>query len=103
LLSHSFQTPNLRAYVEAQVAAKANQVSCDASEEVSGNAELVGCSKVKFFTRMRADGPCNGGYSESYALLGYNRAEDCANFCMADETTLSTLLGFNFDCDICEW
>jgi hypothetical protein len=36
-------------------------------------------------------------------LLGYNRAEDCANFCMADETTLSTLLGFNFDCDICEW
>jgi hypothetical protein len=95
----SMQTPNLRSYVEAATGADAVHV-CDTRKKVTGRKELTGCSKAKTFTR--SDGACSG-YSTSYALAGYESAEDCANYCMIDEKGLATLIGFNFDCNVCEW
>ena len=82
------QTPNLRA------------ANCDATREVTGYRVLTGCTKDKTFTRT--SGPCTG-YSKSYALDGYKSAEECANYCMVDAKGLATLIGFNFDCNVCEW
>ncbi|KAL7516541.1 hypothetical protein ACHAWX_001545 [Stephanocyclus meneghinianus] len=81
------QTPHLRAEI------------CDASREVTGYRELTGCSKAKTFTRN--SGSCTG-YSKSYALEGYKSAEECANYCMVDAKGIATLIGFNFDCNVCE-